>query len=265
MVTCACGADVEFGGAGASLCPACLIRLALDPAHADTDLGLGEERARLLGPVGRGPYGEVFLAFRPYDHPQLVTVKRFNVPSDQLDVQRFCEGVREVSDRLRSIAGRGLPAFLEAGVTADERVCVVAPYVQGQSIAAFVAAHRVSPSKRSQLLVQLCTLVENLHQHGLVHGSIKASNVIVTDTTDEGSPSLLDVGLVPAIELSRVPGSGTVPGIPDDLRGLEALVGEILDGTGASLDRGDNGSRSSAGEVAKMVTTLTTSYLPFTP
>jgi serine/threonine protein kinase len=257
MVTCTCGADVEFGVAAASLCPACLIRLALDPAHADTDLGLGEEHARLLGPIGRGPYGEVFLAFRPDDHPQLVTVKRFNPLGDQFDVPRFCERVREISNRIQSIAGRGLPAFLEAGVTADDRVCVIAPYVQGQAIATFVATHRVSPAWRSHLLVRLCTLVEDLHQHGLVHGSLKASNVIVTDRTDGASLSLLDVGLVPAIEVSRATGTGTVPGIHDDLRALEALVAETLDGTGVDLHLGDSSARSSAGEVARMLTTLT--------
>ncbi len=56
MTVCGCGAEFRGHGAGGA-CPACLIRLALEPDSPDHVPPLVDETTtRLLGPIGRGPH-----------------------------------------------------------------------------------------------------------------------------------------------------------------------------------------------------------------
>lgn len=236
MTVCRCGAEIARQGAEAVLCPACLIRLALEPNAAEADIHLSSEPARLLGPVGRGPHGTVHLAFRPHDDPRFVTVKLIDSAVDApLDVQRFCEQLRGVSRQLSSLPRPGLPEFLEPGVTADGRVYVVAPYVPGASIVDYVTTRRSSASDRIELAARLCSLAADLHRHGIVHGSLKPTNVIVTESRMGPNPVLLDVGVVPAINCSRhiTIGHGSQRNSGDremtrDVQALAALLTEVL-------------------------------------
>jgi serine/threonine protein kinase len=224
------------------VCPACLIRLALEP---DTSAEAGDSEAeplQLLGPVGSGPHGTVFLAYRPHAGPAFVTIKLLSAEDEHaIDPVRFCEHVSQLAERLESIPRAGLPAFLEPGVTADGRVYVVAPYVAGSSIESYLSNRRGPPSERAAVAGRLCSLVAHLHHHGIVHGSIKPPNIIVVPSTAGALPTLLDVGILPAIDQSRAAPAG--PGLANDvaagkmrdLQGLRAVLVPLL-GDSPGLD-----------------------------
>ena len=61
------------------------------------------------------------------------------------------------------------------------------------------------------LAARLCALVADLHRHGIIHGSLKPTNVIVTESRTGPFPTLLDVGVLPAITHARDHGSGREP------------------------------------------------------
>jgi serine/threonine protein kinase len=257
MTVCSCGAEIAGQGSEAVLCPACLLRMALEPNAFEADPSLSSEPARLLGPVGRGPHGTVHLAFRPDDDPRFVTVKLIDAAiGAPIDTEDFCERVRDLSHRLGSLPRGGLPEFLEPGVTADARVYVVAAYVPGPSIGDYLNSGRCSASERVQLAARLCTLVADLHRHGIVHGSIKSTNVIVTESRNGPFPVLLDVGVVPAINQSRPAGgdstTGTSDGQRQDVRSLQALLIELLGHPASPTVTGAD----SAAALAAMVPTL---------
>ena len=235
MTACACGAEVPGQGGGTPVCPACLIRLALEPDISAEAHDSGLEPVRLLGPVGRGPHGTVYLGYRPHDDPAFVTVKLLNVENEHsIDADRFCELVRELAKRLESIPCAGLPSFLEPGTTADGRIYVVAPYVAGSSIHSYLSNRHCPPSERTAVAGRLCSLVAHLHQHGIIHGSIKPSNVIVAASPAGALPLLLDVGILPAIDQSRSAPAG--PGLAEDfaagkmrdVQGLRAVLVPLL-------------------------------------
>ena len=219
MTACSCGAEIAGRGSETVLCPACLIRLALEPNAVGGDLSPANEPARLVGPVGRGPHGTVHLAYRPHGDPRFVTVKLIDALIEApIDSERFCERVRDISQQLSSLARPGLPEFLDPGVTADGRVYVVAPYVPGASIVDYVTTHHSSAADRMGLAARLCALVADLHRHGIIHGSLKPTNVIVTESRTGPFPALLDVGVLPAITHARDHGSGR--GAGDGGRGV---------------------------------------------
>ncbi len=242
MTACACGADVPGQGRGTPVCPACLIRLALEPDTSAEAHDSGPEAVRLLGPVGSGPHGTVYLGYRPHDDPAFVTIKLLSAEDEHsIDPDRFCQRVRELAERLESTPRDGLPVFLEPGVTADGRIYVVAPYVAGSSIKSYLSNRRCPPSERAAVAGRVCSLVAHLHHHGIVHGSIKPSNIIVAESAAGALPSLLDVGILPAINQSRA--APASPELPDDIaagklrdvQGLRAALIPLL-GDSPGLD-----------------------------
>ncbi len=184
----------------------------------------------------------MFLAYRPHADPAFVTVKLLSAENEHsIDPGRFCERVSQLAERLESIPRAGLPAFLEPGVTADGRIYVVAPYVAGSSIESYLSNRRCPPSERAAVAGRLCSLVAHLHHHGIVHGSIKPPNIIVAPSSAGALPTLLDVGILPAIDQSRAAPAG--PGLADDvaagkmrdLQGLRAVLVPLL-GDSPGLD-----------------------------
>ena len=223
MGTCGCGVELGERNNDTGLCPACLLRLALEPTSFRVDDSSEGTPARLLGPVGRGPHGTVHLAIRPDDDPQIVTVKVIDVPTD---AERFCQRVRDTAEELGTLRRAGVAELLQAGVTAGGRAYVVAAYVAGPSLGDYVQSHRRDTWNRVQLARRLCAIVTDLHQHDILHGSIKPTNVIVIDSADGPFPVLLDVGILPAIEFGA--GDRDAATQIRDEQDLHAVLSDVL-------------------------------------
>ena len=237
------------------MCPACLIRLALEPETAGTP-DAEPAPVQVLGPVGSGPHGTVYLAHRRHDDPTLVTVKLLNVEHQHsIEPDGFCARVRELAARLESIPHAGLTPCLEAGVTAGGRIYVVAPYVAGSPVESYLSNRRCSASERVAIAGRLCALVAHLHHHGIIHGSVKSANVIVAESPTGAMPSLLDVGILHAINQSRASRVGPAP--PDDpttgkLRDVHGLRGVLIPLLGDSPGR-DTDAAGSAEALAALL------------
>ena len=168
------------------------------------DLSAAVRMARSTSPIGSTTI-----------HPSSRSSSSTRSISSSIDPDGFCARVRELAERLESIPRAGLTPCLEAGVTAEGRIYVVAPYVAGSSVESYLSNRRRSASERVAIAGRLCALVAHLHHHGIIHGSVKSPNVIVAESPTGAVPSLLDVGILHAINQSRASRSG--PAFPDDL------------------------------------------------
>ena len=217
---CKCGAEIHTDVPGSGPCPACLLRLALKPWAATSEI---EESTRLLGPIGRGPHGTVYQGVRPEDDPQLVTVKVIDAPTN---VVRFCEGLTMTGSALDSLRHPAVAAILNVGVTGDGHAFVVAPYLPSLSLRSYINGRPTDVASRAKFAGRLCSAVADLHDAGVVHGSLKPTNVIVLGSTDGPRPILLDTGTVTAIEYGL---SGASRATPErDCRELHRLLGVLL-------------------------------------
>lgn len=109
--------------------------------------------------------------------------------------------------------------------------------VEGPSLE--TAAAELPFDRRASLVVQLCRALEFVHSRGLVHGDVKADNVLVRDLADDeaalGTPevTLVDFGLARAVGEER-PGprgkfSGTLSHAAPELLGGEGELGTSSD------------------------------------
>jgi serine/threonine protein kinase len=238
MNTCTrCGAEIVRNGAAGAVCPACVLRLALESASDAPPAAFELELSRLLGPIGRGPHGTTYLGYRRFDEPRFVTIKLIE---DRIDVDRFSDGIRRIASRLKSATPLNAPVFLEPGVTTDGHPYVASTFIPGTPIGHY--GKRVDTNEAFGLAIQLCTLVANLHAAGIVHGSIKPSNVIVADSAGGHVPVLLDTGVTPAIIAAQTPaGRELVLDVRQDVRALSGLIADLLHRAGVghagALDR----------------------------
>jgi serine/threonine protein kinase len=239
-VPCACGSALPIEHAGIVLCPACLLRLTLAPGFSTTIDH--EPAARLVGPVGRGPHGIVHLAVRPDDDPQLVTVKVIEVATDP---QRFCERMRQTGIALESLRHPGIPELVQIGVTGSDQPFVVASYVAGAPLRDYLRRRRGEVSDRVHIAAHLSSLIADLHRHGIVHGSLKPTNIIVSESDEGPFPFVLDTGIVAAIEGGA--GGTRLATQGRDERQLHALLAEVLSDRG-----GVSVGTESAAELAEM-------------
>ncbi len=256
MDTCTCcGAEVVRQSPARPVCPACLLRLALEPDDAEAPPA-DCELPRLLGPIGRGPHGTAYLGYRDHDEPRLVTIKLIE---ERIDVDRFSDRIRDVANRLRAATSPEIRMFLEPGVTTDRQPYVLSAFVPGTSLAHYGTRLRGDPAEALRLLIRLCTLVANLHGAGIVHGSIKSSNIIVSDSHEGPVPVLLDTGVVPAIEDARRARVGARAADPvRDVRDLQALVQGLLEGAGFRPSDSLGAEGGSAADLVARLTALST-------
>lgn len=227
-----CGGEAVSSLADRLLCPACLLRLGLDAADTTHHDSLAQ--FRVIAPVGRGPHATVYLAEVPKGQPRFITVKLFDQP---LDAPRFIAHVRDLAARLQTSAVASSMTILDARSVTGSMVFVIARYVPGTSIDAYCRGSAARHSGRMSLVARLCRLVSDMHHSNIIHGSIKASNVIVTPGKQGPVPVLLDAGLQPAMECARSTARTTwgsplpAPSVPDrrdDLFALRRLVVDLL-------------------------------------
>lgn len=209
---------------GGSLCARCLLRLGLEDQQTDA-AGAWATLPQLISPIGRGPNGVVHLSRRPGPDPALVTVKFVDRP---VDAGRFVALIMNTVDCISRLNVRSAGTLLEAGADGD-RAFVVARYVPGPGISAYVRKGRRPAAETLALLLRLCDAVRELHEAGIVHGSLKSPNVIVVDKSNLAVPILLDVGVKAAIDEALVgAATGPVSSITGDVLALQRLATELL-------------------------------------
>ena len=157
------------------------LQLSLGIALSDPLLGRGILRSRGPGqPVVRS--GNFALTFEVVADGRSYAVRCFHKPSDSLQARYAAIG-----SYLRRIRSTCFVAFefQPSGITTESGTYPIVrmDWAHGQTLAAFVAAHRADADALQQLRMSLRGISRELHRHGIAHGDIQPTNVIVLSAT----------------------------------------------------------------------------------
>ena len=160
---------------------------------------------RLLGRLGQGGMGTVFLGVTQDDRAVAVKVLRDGL-SDPDARRRF----RHELEALRRVRGPHLVEVLDADVDADLPY-LVTRFVPGTRLDDLVNRHGPLDVPALQVLARgLADALTVLHAQGVVHRDLTPGNVLVLD----GQPHVIDLGLAIAADVTALTRSGLVIGTP---------------------------------------------------
>lgn len=152
-------------------------------------------RFRLLKLLGRGAFGEVYLAIR-LDIGQRAAVKILRMTIvDAPTEKRFEQEAR----LLAGLDHRNIVKLLDYGHAPDGRPYLAMEYVGGGNLATWCKQQRLTIRERILLFRKVCDAVQYAHEQLLVHRDLKPENILIDQ---QGEPKLVDFGLVRVLGLS---------------------------------------------------------------
>lgn len=201
--------------------------------------------------IGEGGMGQVYLAQdTQLDRVVALKVLPPAVAADPQRLNRFLQEARAAS----KISGAHAAHIYEIG-EASGVPFIAMEYVEGDQLAARIAAHRHTPAQIVDIGLQIAEALEEAHARGVTHRDIKPQNVIVTP---RGQAKVLDFGLakltgdVPSEAATRVKTSqGAVMGTVSYMSPEQALGREDVD------------SRTDIFSLGVLLYEMTTGRLPF--
>ncbi len=170
----------------------------VDEANTDNLVGKRIGNYRLVGLLGRGGMGVVYLAER--DDAQFekrTALKLLPLGMDSEESRQRFHRERQILARLEH---PGIARLLDGGVTEDGTPYYVMEYVEGTPIDRYCDAHRLTTSERLGLFLKVCDAVQHAHKNLVVHRDLKPGNILVTAG---GDVRLLDFGIARLINRER--------------------------------------------------------------
>ena len=174
---------------------------------------------RLVGQLGSGGMGRVFLGVSAGGRPVAVKVVRAELAADPEFRVRFG---REVA-AARRVSGVFTAMVVDADVDGPPAWLATA-YVPGPSLSEAVNEH--GPLPAGSLLTLAAGLAESLsaiHAAGVVHRDLKPSNVLLA----EDGPRVIDFGISRAVESTALTQAGLVIGSPGFMSPEQAAGYEV--------------------------------------
>jgi len=202
---------------------------------------------RILRRVAVGGMGTVYEAEQPQPRRR-VAIKLLR--DDRLDASGL-ENIRREAEILARLKHPFIAQVHVVGTTDVGVPYLVMEFIDGPS--ATEHARTEDEHERIGLLGHICDAIDYAHRHGVIHGDIKPSNVLVTP---EGRPKVIDFGVARAVENEPAGGrpsgaGGTLAYMsPEQARGdaidtrcdiysLGVLVAEVLTGEHPCAGRSD--------------------------
>lgn len=175
-------------------------------------------RYQLLGKLGRGGMGQVYLGRSPGGRQVAVKLIRPELASDPDFRARFALEVATA----RKVSGIFTVPVVDAEVDGAQPWLVTA-YVEGPSLAEAVNDRGpLPPASVLSLAAGLAEGLEAIHAAGVVHRDLKPSNVLLA----ADGPRIIDFGISRAAEGAGFTRAGFVAGSPGFMSPEQAMGGE---------------------------------------
>ncbi|RMI36681.1 serine/threonine-protein kinase [Streptomyces triticirhizae] len=161
---------------------------------------------RLLGRLGAGGMGEVYLGRSPSGRTAAVKLVHAHLAADAEFRRRF----RREIDAARRVSGAWTAPVLDSD-TESAVPWVATGYVPGPSLSDVVGAHGPLPEATVWVLAHgLAQALADIHGNGLIHRDLKPSNILIT----LDGPKVIDFGIAHAVDASRATRTGSMVGSP---------------------------------------------------
>ena len=169
---------------------------------------------RILRQIKRGGQGSVLLGYDPRLHRR-VAIKTYPLPGDR-------RGRREALKEARLIAALDSPRIVRIYdvIVADRHLAMVMEYVPGCDMEELLSRQALSLASAVAVGQDIAGAIAVARQNGLVHGDIKAANILVGT---DGRAKLTDFGIS-----RRAFQSGQGAGSPLSVA-PEQISGDVLD------------------------------------
>ncbi len=213
--TCCLQCGSRSSGAGpSSLCPACLLGLALDAgvdADPDDEPDPVAQPCRVVTVLSTEDDRTTYLA-EDGDTRRLVTLDVVRLPQDGRD-----EVLRQCRARVRALmrwSHPGVPRVVGGQLSPAGDFCVVSHYVKGQRLDRYCDDRQQDAASRARLVAVVREVVESGHRNGVCHGRLRPDLVIVSGSSRDPRPVVLGYSVTP----------GRTPSEEDDTAALEAVA-----------------------------------------
>ncbi|MFJ2260053.1 PQQ-binding-like beta-propeller repeat protein [Streptomyces sp. NPDC087844] len=174
---------------------------------------------RLLGRLGAGGMGRVYLARSPGGRTVAVKVVRPELAADPDFRNRFQHEV----ETARAVSGRYTAPVVDAAPDAALPWLATA-YVLGPDLTDVVEAHGALPERTVRALgAGLAAALQEIHAAGLVHRDLKPSNVLLA----ADGPRVIDFGIARAVDGNRMTQTGVVVGSPGYMSPEQAMGRDV--------------------------------------
>jgi serine/threonine protein kinase len=174
---------------------------------------------RLVGRLGAGGMGQVYLGRSPGGRTVAIKVIRPEVAEDEQFRTRFAHEVAAA----RNVSAIFTAAVVDAAPEA-ETPWMATVYVPGPSLTEAVEAEGALPAQTVLALAAgLAEGLQAIHAAGLVHRDLKPSNVLLA----HDGPRVIDFGISRAVERSIMTQTGMVMGSPGFLSPEQAM-GQVV-------------------------------------
>ena len=181
---------------------------------------------RIVAEIGRGGMSEVFRGVRADEEYNKEVAVKVLLPG--YATQSLVERFKAEKQMLASLDHPNIARILDGGTTDEGLPYLVMDFIKGRPIDEYAVESHLTVNQRLELFRTLCSAVQYVHQHLMVHGDLKCSNVLVTD---EGSVRLLDFGVARLIHATASPAdkhpAGPIAMTPE-YASPEQLRGEVV-------------------------------------
>ena len=192
----------------------------LEPAPVPIWIGRRLGAYRIVGELGCGGMSEVFRAVRADDEYHKEVAIKILRPG--YDTQFLLERFKSEKRMLAALDHPNIAGILDGGTTDEGLPYLVMDFIKGQPIDQYCCERDLSQRQRLGLFQTLCSAVQYVHQHLMVHADLKCSNILVTD---DGSVKLLDFGVS---ELIQAPSRHSLLAFTPAYASPEQMRGDVV-------------------------------------
>ncbi|MER6178025.1 protein kinase [Streptosporangium sp. NPDC001681] len=211
---------------------------------------------RLLGRLGEGGMGTVYLALAPAGRPVALKVVKAEVAVEDGFAARFHAEV----ENARRVASFCTAQVLDNGTGDDNRPYMVTEYIAGTPLSRQISEHgALEPGTLHGVALGVAAALAAIHVAGLVHRDLKPANVILSMS----GPRVIDFGIARALDSTHsFTRSGEVLGspgwwAPEQVRGLAVTPAADIFAWGCLVAYAGNGRHPyGRGDLITMATRL---------
>ncbi|MFC3195070.1 protein kinase [Marinicella sediminis] len=168
-----------------------LLNQALVEEHDISKQDLG--KYKIIRQIDSGGQSDVYLAQRDDGvYQQKVIIKFISARYDFSELkQQFLQEMQLLAD----LKHPGVVSILDGDITASGQPWLVLDYIEGLHIDQYVKQHQLSHRDVVDLFINLCDVLQFIHQRGVLHKDIKPGNVLINVHNQVPYPVLIDFGI----------------------------------------------------------------------